>query len=420
MSIHVAARNDDVYDRLESSVRSYCRDYPRSFAKASGSTLFTEEGDEYLDLLAGCGALNYGHNHPRLKEELMAYVMADGLAMGLDLHSQAKSRFLEAFERCVLAPRSLDYRVQFCGPTGANAIEAAIKLARKATGRRNVLAFTNGFHGCSLGALSLTANGHHRAASRSLLDGVVRVPFDGYLGKGVDTALYIEKLLRDPSGGVDPPAAIVMEVVQGEGGLNEAGKEWAASISRLADEVGAVLIVDEIQTGCGRTGTFFAFERIGIRPGIVTLAKSLSGFGLPLAAVLVRPDLDVWKPGEHNGTFRGNCHAFITAAAALETFWKDDALTKRIARSSAFLASELEKIAGRKGARVRGVGMMIGLDFGSSEVAAAVKRKCFDNRLVVENCGPSDEVLKLLPPLNILESDLKRAVSIISDAVDAV
>ena len=310
-----------MYDALESNVRSYCRSFPTTFRNAFGAILTDTENQNYLNFLAGCGSLNYGHNHPVLKDKLLSYIEANGIAMSMDMFTDSKADFVNVFSKIILSPKSLDYKLQFTGPTGANAVEAAIKLARKVTGRTNIVAFTNGFHGCTLGALALTGNKHHRFSSTSLLTNVSRFPYDGYLENGQDTSSYLDKMLSDPSSGCDAPAAIILEAIQGEGGLNVASPIWAQEIARIAKKHGAILILDDIQAGCGRSGEFFSFEKLGITPDIVVLAKAISGFGLPMSLVLIIPELDQWTPGEHNGTFRGRNYAFVTATAAIEHFW---------------------------------------------------------------------------------------------------
>ncbi|WP_349369285.1 aspartate aminotransferase family protein [Salinarimonas sp.] len=406
-----------VYERLESAVRSYCRACPAEFDRASGSYLFDVSGRAYLDFIAGCGALNYGHNEPSMKAALLDYVAGDGVSMTLDFHSRAKTEFLRAFDRCVLRPRGLDYRLQFTGPTGSNAVEAALKLARKKTGRSRVVAFTNGFHGVSLGALAATGNGHHRGAFESQLHDVHRAAYDGYLGPDLDTAEMLDRMLSDPSGGIGPIAAVLFEPIQGEGGLNCASPEWAQRVCAVARRHGALVIVDEIQSGCGRSGDFFAFEGLGIEPDVVTLAKSLSGAGLPMSMVLLAPELDAWSPGEHNGTFRGNAHAFVTARAALETFWSDDAFASDVRRKAAVLRRRLDVLAAETGGRVKGRGLMSGLDVGDGDVAQAIRAGCLEEGLLLELCGPHDEVVKLLVPLTIADADLDRGLSILESVV---
>lgn len=408
------------FDRLESKVRSYSRTFPAVFNRASGSWLYDDAGSAYLDFLSGCASLNYGHNHPALKARLIEYMAADGVAHSLDMHSVAKAEFLEAFEARILRPRGLNYRVQFTGPTGANAVEAALKLARKITGRTNVIAFTNGFHGVTLGALAATGNAHHRGGGGLPALGVTHAAFDGYFSDDADTAAQLDQMLSDPSSGMDSPAAIIVETVQGEGGLNVASGAWLRSIERIARRHEALLIIDDIQAGCGRTGTFFSFEGAGIKPDIVTMAKSLSGLGLPMALTLMKPEHDVWKPGEHNGTFRGNCHAFITAAAALDTFWADDSFAAEVRRKGEHLGERLSQIASRNrliATGVRGRGMMRGLEVAGADVSSRIVQAAFAQGLVIETSGARDQVVKVLAPLTISDADLDHGLDILAAAV---
>lgn len=411
-----------VFARRESVVRSYCRSFPAVFTQARGSTLVSAGGREYIDFLAGCSSLNYGHNHPELKQALVDYVAADGIAHGLDMHTDAKARFLMAFESLVLAPRGLDYRLMFPGPTGANAVEAAIKIARKVTGRKLVISFTGGFHGMTLGALSLTGNAAKRAGAGVELGSVAHEAFDGYHGDGIDTAELLERRLADSSSGLDSPAAIIVETVQGEGGLNVASDAWLRRIEALARRHGALFIVDDIQAGCGRTGAFFSFERAGVRPDVVTMAKSLSGLGLPFALTLIRPEHDRWNPGEHNGTFRGNNHAFVTATRALELFWRDGTFQRDIERKGRLLRERLEKIVAGAGIalRVKGRGMMRGIELVDGEKAAQVCARCFEAGLVIETSGAGDEVVKVLCPLTIPDEQLAAGLDILAASVAAV
>jgi diaminobutyrate-2-oxoglutarate transaminase len=407
----------DVFTERESQVRSYCRSFPHVLSTAVGSLLYDGEGNEYVDFLAGAGALNYGHNDPDMKAALMEYIAGDGITHGLDLHTEAKAGFLSSFQEVVLAPRGMDYRVMFTGPTGANAVEASLKLARKVTGRSNVIAFTNAFHGGSAGALAATGNRHHRMTGQGL-HGVTRMPYDGYYGEGIDTSEMLAKMLADPSSGVDAPAAIILEVVQGEGGLNAASPAWLRRIAALAAEYGAKLIIDDIQAGCGRTGTFFSFEEMGVHPDMVVLSKSLSGFGLPMSILLIRPTLDEWLPGEHNGTFRGNAHAFITAEVALRKFWATTDFAEAVSRRSARVREALLELAGLiPGSRVKGRGMMQGLDVLDEQASAAIRRTCVQNGLLIEAAGPHDEVIKVFAPLTTDDAVLERGLAILHAAV---
>jgi diaminobutyrate-2-oxoglutarate transaminase len=407
-----------IYERRESAVRSYSRSMPRQFERAEGVWLYDDRGGRYLDFLSGCSSLNYGHNHPILKQALLDYVTADGIAHGLDLHTSAKAEFLRALEELILEPRDLDYRAMFTGPTGTNAVEAAIKLARKVTGRELVIAFTNGFHGMTLGALACTGNAGKRGGAGVPLSHVSHEPYDGYFGSGVDTAELLDRRLSDPSSGLDAPAAILLETVQGEGGLNAASPEWLRTIAKIAAKHGALMIVDEIQAGCGRTGTFFSFEESGIKPDIVTLAKSLSGMGLPFALTLFRPELDIWAPGEHNGTFRGNNHAFVTSAAALRHFWTTDAFQQDVQRRGDLLGRRLDRMARKHKLTTCGRGMMRGIDVGTGQAAAAITRTCFAQGLIIETSGAHDEIVKVLAPLVIDDELLSAGLDILEHTLD--
>jgi len=406
------------FERLESEVRSYCRSFPAVFAKAEGATLIDENGRRYIDFFAGAGVLNYGHDHPRLRERLLAYLRSGGIVHGLDMATTAKRAFLEGFERVILAPRELSYKIQFPGPTGTNAVEAALKLARKVTGRQPILSFTNAFHGMTLGALAVTGNSFKRAGAGVPLTLSSPMPFAGYLGDQ-DTLDYLERFLGDSGSGVDTPAAIILETVQAEGGVNVASFEWLRRLADIAHRNGIVLIVDDIQVGCGRTGPFFSFEPAGIQPDIVCLSKSLSGFGLPMAIVLLKPEIDVWQPGEHNGTFRGHNLAFVTATEALE-FWKDDALAKETARKGAVARERLLQISRAHpalNAEVRGRGLIQGLAIGTPGLAAEIVRRAFERRLVIETAGSEGDVVKVLPPLVIEDALLEAGLDILEEAI---
>ncbi|MCA0942246.1 diaminobutyrate--2-oxoglutarate transaminase [Salipiger pacificus] len=407
-----------IYARRESEARSYCRSFPVSFTSARGSELTDDQGRTYIDFLAGCSSLNYGHNDPHMKAALVEHIMSDGIAHGLDMHTDAKEAFLETFERLILEPRGMDHKVMMVGPTGTNAVEAAMKLARKVTGRTNIIAFTNGFHGMTVGALAATGNKGKRNGGGMPLQGVTHMPYEGAFGPDVDTLAQIEMMLENPSSGLDAPAAFLVEPVQGEGGLNAASAEWLRGIARLAKKHGALLIADDIQAGIGRTGTFFSFEEMGVEPDLIPLAKSLSGFGLPFAALLMKPELDVWKPAEHNGTFRGNTHAFITARVALEKFWADGRFQRALAEKAQLIEDELETIAEMiPGAYLKGRGLMRGVDVGSGELAGAICAEAFERGLIIETSGADDEVVKVLAPLTTSEETFRKGFGILRESV---
>jgi diaminobutyrate-2-oxoglutarate transaminase len=401
--------NVEVFERLESNVRGYCRSWPTVFTQARGAEIWDENGRGYIDLFAGAGALNYGHNHPALKAKLIEYLGSDGVTHSLDMATSAKRALLLALERYVLEPRGMRYKIQFPGPTGTNAVEAALKLARKVTRRHNVVAFTNAFHGMTLGALSVTGNHRKRQGAGVPLEHVTTLPYAGYL-EGGDGLGYFEALLRDKSSGLDKPAAVILETIQAEGGVNVAPVAWLQRLRELTASNGIVLVVDDIQVGCGRTGTFFSFEHSGIEPDIICLSKSLSGYGLPLSIVLIRPELDQWAPSEHNGTFRGHNLAFVTATAALELFWSNDEFAQSIAERAEQLDAQLGRWA-RYG-KVKGRGLIRGIELPHG-AAEDVAREAFARGVLIETAGAQDEVLKFLPPLVIEPEQLKRALSII-------
>lgn len=408
--------------RLESNVRSYCRSFPAVFQRAKGAYLYDEAGHDYLDFFAGAGALNYGHNPEPIKQRLIDYIQRDGISHGLDMYTGAKRQFIETFQRLVLAPKGLKYKMQFCGPTGADAVEAALKLARKVTRRNGVFAFMGGYHGMSLGALSTTGNRSSRAAAGLPLHGVTFMPFPspGYCA-GIDTIEYLRMVLNDSHSGIELPAAIIVEPIQAEGGVNIPPDGWLMRLRQLCDEHCIVLIADEIQVGCGRTGPFFAFERAGIVPDMVLLSKSISGYGLPMSLVLMKPELDGWSPGEHCGTFRGNQLAFVAASAALEQFVTHGFAARTVERENqvkTFLDRQITPL--HAAIEVRGAGLMWGIDVagaGGEALARQAAQRCFERRLIIERAGRNDTVLKIMPPLTIEPDALLRGLGIVRDAL---
>jgi diaminobutyrate-2-oxoglutarate transaminase len=413
----LSSEGPTLFDRLESEVRSYCRSFPTVFATASGPHLTDEDGRTWIDFFAGAGSLNYGHNPPDLRDALVDYITAGGVTHSLDMHTVARRRFLERFDEVILRPRDLRYKMLFGGPTGTNAVEAALKLARKVTGRQRVVSFTNGFHGMTLGSLAITGNRAKRHGAGVALEGVSVMPFDGYLGSEVDTVDVIERMLCDGSSGLDLPAAFVVETIQAEGGVHVASADWLERLAVLAKRFDALLIVDDIQVGCGRTGPFFSFEGTGVVPDMITLSKSLSGYGLPMSMVLVRPEHDQFSPGEHNGTFRGHNPAFVTAAAALDR-WTTDALTTKVLDDGEHVAARLAEMA--PGAELRGRGLIRGAVFPDPEAAGKVSQAAFERGLIIETAGPDGEVLKLLPPLTIDRATLDAGLDIIEASIEAV
>ncbi|MFZ4276587.1 diaminobutyrate--2-oxoglutarate transaminase [Streptomyces arboris] len=407
-----------VFETLESEVRSYCRGWPAVFDRAQGARLTDEDGHSYLDFFAGAGSLNYGHNNPVLKRALIDYIERDGITHGLDMATTAKRAFLETFQNVILRPRDLPYKVMFPGPTGTNAVESALKLARKVKGRESVVSFTNAFHGMSLGSLAVTGNAFKRAGAGIPLVHGTPMPFDNYFDGTVPDFLWFERLLEDQGSGLNKPAAVIVETVQGEGGINVARAEWLRALQELCHRQDMLLIVDDIQMGCGRTGGFFSFEEAGIVPDIVTLSKSISGYGMPMSLCLFKPELDIWEPGEHNGTFRGNNPAFVTAAAALQAYWADGQMEKQtLARGEQVEQALLAICAEEPTAQFRGRGLVWGMEFQDPARASAVCARAFQLGLLLETSGPQSEVVKLLPPLTVTTEELDEGLRTLARCV---
>lgn len=407
-------------ERYESSVRSYVRSFPTIFATAEGAWLTNTEGRKYLDFFAGAGTLNYGHNNPLAKEALLSYISKSGVSHALDMATTSKIEFIEEIQNTILKPRQLDYRIQFTGPTGTNAIEAALKLARKVKQRSHIVAFTNAYHGHSLGSLALTGNRYYHDEHYGSRNNVSHFPFDGYLGN-FDTSILLEKMLADPSSGLPLPAAIVLEAIQGEGGIRVASAGWLQRIAAICRKYDILLIIDDIQVGNGRSGHFFSFEFCGLQPDIVCLSKAIGG-GMPMALLLIRPECDQWQPGQHTGTFRGNNLAFVAGKALLE-YWRDSQFQQDIVTKSNVVRSSLHAIASEYAEHnwdVRGKGLVWGLDVGCGELANAISKAAFNRGLIIETCGAHDQVVKLLPPLTILGSELNQGLQMLSDSIAEV
>lgn len=406
----------ETINRMESEVRGYVRLFPTIFEKAQGSILTDTEGRQFIDFFCGAGTLNYGHNNPKAKNALLEYISNDGIQHSLDTATAAKINFLTSFEKTILSPRNLHYKIQFTGPTGTNAVEAAIKLARKTKQRSHVIAFTHAYHGHTLGALAVTANSYYHSDYYGSRSNVSHIPYDGYLGD-MDTSEYLEKLLADNSSGTPLPAAVILETIQGEGGINVASDSWLQRIDAICKKYDILLIVDDIQVGNGRTGKFFSFEHSGITPDIVCLSKSLGG-GLPFSINLIRPELDNWNPGEHTGTFRGNNLAFVAATAILE-LW-DQNFEQEIENRSIIAEQRLKALAFRfqnHGVTYRGRGMIWGLDVVSGATARKVIDEAFSNGLLIESSGADDEVLKFMAALTIETEDLNKGFDILEAAL---
>lgn len=414
---------ENVFEQYESNVRSYCRHYPTVFKTAKGALMFDEDGRRYIDFFCGAGALNYGHNNPYIKEKLIKYLEDDGILHSLDMYATAKRDFIECFEDNVLKPRGLDYKIMFPAPTGTNAVESALKLARKVKGRPGIFALMGAFHGMTLGSLSLTTDADSRKGAGVVLHDVTHIPAP-YMFPELDTIKYMDTILTDDHSGIAKPAAIIIEAMQSDGGIYPLDVDYLKRLRALCDKHDILLIVDDIQVGCCRTGWFFSFERAGIVPDIVTLSKSIGGYGMPFALTLFKPELDVWKPGEHNGTFRGNQLSMVAAKAGIEFMLKDNVIDQVRAKEkivSKFLNEEIKPLDSRLD--IRGIGLMWGIDFEGipgEPLAGKAVHACFERGLIAECAGRRNNVLKVMPPLVIENELLEEGLGKLKDAVAAV
>lgn len=417
----VAESKMKTFEEIESAVRSYSRSWPTIFEKAKGYKLWDIDGREYIDFFAGAGTLNYGHNDDKMQAKMIEYIQNDGIIHSLDMGTNPRKEFLEQFKKTILEPRNLDYKIMFPGPTGTNTVESALKIARKVTGRDTVISFTNAFHGMTIGSLSVTGNSFKRHGAGIPLHHTVSMPFDDYV-EDQDSIAYLDRFLEDSGSGVALPAAIILETVQGEGGINAARLEWLKKVESICKRWDILLIIDDVQAGCGRTGTFFSFEPAGINPDVVCLSKSIGGVGLPMAITLIKPEYDQWGPGEHNGTFRGNNLAFIAATEALKN-WEDDAFSIAIKEKAEFLSNFIETLIKKypelKG-EARGRGLMQGIALGVDSLAVDICAEAFQRGLIVETSGPNDEVVKFLPPLIIDFEGLEEGLRILDESIAQV
>jgi len=410
----------EIFEKKESVVRSYCRKYPVIFDVARNAEMFAVDGTRYIDFLAVAGSMNYGHNNPEIKKAVLDFLSEDHIINALDMYTKTKKEFLTTFDEMILRPRELDYKVMCCGPTGTNAVEAALKLARKNKKRSGVIAFAGAFHGMSLGSLALTTDRVSREGAGVPLNNVAFVPYD--CGK-LDSIAYLKEQLEDDHSGVDKPAAIILETVQAEGGINVASVEWLRSIRKLCTENDILMIVDDIQVGNGRTGTFFSFERAQIVPDMVILSKSISGFGIPMALLLMKPELDIFKPAEHNGTFRGNQLSFVGGTAGIKYFC-EHSVNQETSRKSKLIENFIKEhiLPINSNLSFRGIGMIWGIDFAKLDPKYALEcvHLAFDNHLILEVAGRKDGVLKIMPPLTIEDDVLLEGLEIVKKVISSV
>jgi len=396
-----------IFEEHESEIRAYCRAVPTVFCSSNNAIMIDENGKEYVDFFAGAGVLNFGHNNPKMKEAIIEFISNNGVAHSLDMFTDVKRDFIDTFVNTILKPRNMNYKLQFTGPTGTNAVEAALKLARRTTGRENVVAFNRGFHGMTLGALACTANQAFRGAAGVSLNNVIRDTFND-----MEALSKLRQKFEDKGSGLMPPAAFLVEPVQAEGGVRVGTKEWLQGVQKLAKDIGALFILDDIQAGCGRTGSYFSFDDLDLDPDIIILAKGLGGFGTPIGMNLNKPEIDAnWNPGEHTGTFRGQGISFVAGKVGLEYF-KDNALNESVQEKGKFIRTKLDALqVAHPTLKVRQKGMMLAIEFESAAIAKEVTTGCFNNGLIIGACS-TGEIVKFIPPLTIEDATLAKGMDI--------
>ncbi|MEV5445806.1 diaminobutyrate--2-oxoglutarate transaminase family protein [Streptomyces sp. NPDC052644] len=430
-------------ERRESSARTYASTLPVAPVHAAGAVITGADGRTYLDCLSGAGTLALGHNHPATVAALQS-VLASGTPLHtLDMITPQKDAFSGELLRRLPGGLRDSARLHFCSPAGTDAVEAALKLAQHATGRRGIVAFTGAYHGMTLGASAVS--GPPRMSGAVGADGVpvTRLPFPYGLRcpfgtgdaerSGELSARLLESLLTDPSSGVAPPAAVILEVVQGEGGVVEAPDGWLREVRRITEEHGVVLVIDEVQTGIGRTGHYWACERAGVTPDVLVTSKAVGG-GLPLALIAYRPELDTWRPGHHTGTFRGNTLAMVAGEITLRTV-AEEQLAERALKLGERIGRGLREIAAQDPGvgQVRGRGLMTGVELvapdaapdrygalpGDPVRARAVRAACLDRGLILELGGRDDTVVRLLPPLVLTDEQADSVVERLAAALES-
>ncbi|SLM62479.1 MULTISPECIES: diaminobutyrate--2-oxoglutarate transaminase [Dickeya] len=418
---------------FESNVRSYPRKLPLVIRQAQGVWVTDVEGNDYLDCLAGAGTLALGHNHPEIVASIHAF-LSSGLPMHtLDLTTPLKDAFCETL-LAQLPGGDARYCLQFCGPSGADAVEAALKLAKTYTGRGGIISFSGGYHGMTHGALAVTGNTGPKDAVHNLMPGVQFLPYPheyrcplGLGGEAGVTALchYFSAFIDDVERGMSLPAAVIVEAVQGEGGVNPAPVRWLQTLREVTQRHGILLIVDEVQAGFARTGSMFAFEQAGIEPDIIVMSKAVGG-GLPMAVLAIRREYDAWKPGTHTGTFRGNQMAMATGKTTIEILLRDRLAAQANARGE-WLTQQFAHLQARFPClgQVRGRGLMLGIEIVDDRqaadatgahpldaaLAAAIQQHCFRQGVLLERGGRQGNVVRLLPPLVITQPQCAQVVT---------
>ncbi|MGE7765350.1 aspartate aminotransferase family protein [Peribacillus sp. NPDC096540] len=445
MGTTTLTKNDQLLEQQntrESNARSYPRRLPMAIDQAEGIYLTDMDGKKYIDFLAGAGTLALGHNHPAVLEVMENVLKAKRPLHTLDFTTPIKEQFVDEIFECLPEEFRKNAKIQFCGPTGGDAIEAALKLVKTATGNRSILSFQGAYHGATHATMSISGNTKPKEKIQGLMPDVHFLPYPYQyrcpFGIGGEeshkiSSQYIENLLNDPESGLLAPAGMILEAVQGEGGSIPAPIPWLKEIRRITKERGIPLIIDEVQSGIGRTGKMFAFEHAGIIPDVLVLSKAIGG-SLPLSVVIYNKDLDLWSPGAHIGTFRGNQLAMAAGTATLK-FMKETNLVEHAAKMGEILKNilkDLQKDIQQIG-DVRGRGLMVGVELvnhlepqnsngsypANSELASTIQQECFQRGLILEVGGRHGSVVRFLPPLIVMESQLREATAIFEEAVRA-
>lgn len=427
----------------ESSARSYPRKFPFALSKAKGSWVEDVEGNRYLDFLCGAGTLALGHNDDEVNKAMIELISSGAPLHTLDLTTPVKDRFVETVISILPEEMRGNVKIQFCSPSGTDATDAAIKLCKTATGRGSVIAFSGGYHGMGHGALSLTGNLNAKMKVQNLMPGVQFMPYPnsyrcpfGLGGEaGTDAACaYFERMLKDPESGVTPPAAVIIEPIQGEGGVTPAPRKFMQTIRRVTKELGIPMIVDEIQCGIGRSGQMFAFEESGIIPDVILMSKAIGG-SQPMSIVVYNKDLDKWTAGAHAGTFRGNQLAMAAGTVVLRRV-SDPAFLASVREKGVYITEALNQLKKEVSiiGDIRGRGLMIGIEFidpdgkkdimghpeASGSIAAEVQKRCFEHKLVMEKGGRNGSVMRCLCALNVSKEDINTMLGIFSSVAKEI
>ena len=439
MDRHTNKYFTDRQNDFESSARSYPRKFPVALTKAKGSWVEDADGKRYLDFLCGAGTLALGHNDDEVNNAMIDLISSGAPLHTLDLTTPVKDRFVETIFSTLPEKLRSNAKIQFCSPSGTDATDAAIKLCKTATGKGTVMAFSGGYHGMGHGALALTGNHNAKNRVQNLMPGVQFMPYPysyrcpfglgGEAGAKAASA-YFERMLKDPESGVTRPAAVILEAIQGEGGVIPAPASFLQTVRRITEELSIPLILDEIQCGMGRSGNIWAFEESGIVPDVILMSKAIGG-SQPMSVVVYNKDLDKWSAGAHAGTFRGNQLAMAAGTVVLNRI-SDQNFLDEVRRKGNVIKDAMLKLKSSVSiiGDVRGRGLMLGVEFidpngnkdimgnpePSGEIAAEIQRRCFEKGLIMEKGGRNGSVMRCLCALTVSDSEISTMLDIFSSA----